>query len=85
MFDRYLGLTPHNQRALERFASVANEIKPKRIGECAKFPKKQREIAPGYTLQCKRKVDIILLEVFGITEGHLVGKGENSVARIMKT
>lgn len=64
---------------------MANEIKPEHIGGFAKFLKKQRETSLGYTLQCKRKVDIILLEVFGITEGHLVGKGENSVARIMKT
>jgi len=85
VFDRCLQLTPHNQRALERFAIVANEIKPEHIGGFAKFSKKQRETALGYTLQCKRKVDNILLEVFGITEGHLVGKGENSVARIMKT
>jgi len=85
VFDRCLELTPQNQRALERFAIVANEIKPENIGGFAKFPKKQQETALGYKLQCKRKVDNILLDVFGITEGHLVGKGERTVAQIMKT
>jgi hypothetical protein len=41
IFDRALELTPHNQRALERFAIVANEIQPSHIGGLAKFPKKQ--------------------------------------------
>ena len=84
VFDRCLELTPHNQRALERFAIVADEIKPEHIGGFAKFPKKQQETALGYKLQCKRKIDNILLDVFGITEGHLVGKGECSVAEMMK-
>ena len=84
VFDRCLELTPHNQRALERFAIVANEIKPEHIGGFAKFPKKQQETALGYKLQCKRKIDNILLDVFGITEGHLVGKGEQTVAHMMK-
>ncbi|MEN9846810.1 MAG: hypothetical protein RIS36_1957 [Pseudomonadota bacterium] len=84
IFDRCLELTPHNQRALERFAIIANEIKPEQIGGFAKFPKKQLETALGYKLQCKRKVDNILLDVFGITEGHLVGKGEQTVAQMMK-
>jgi len=84
VFDRCLELTPRNQRALERFAIVANEIKPEHIGGFAKFPKKQQETALGYKLQCKRKVDNILLDVFGITEGHLVGKGEQTVAQMMK-
>ena len=85
IFDRCLELTPQNQRALERFAIVANEIKPEQIGGFAKFPKKQQETALGYKLQCKRKVDNILLDVFGITEGHLVGKGEHTVAQMMTT
>ena len=85
VFDRCLELTPQNQRALERFAIVANEIKPENIGGFAKFPKKQQETALGYKLQCKRKVDNILLDVFGITEGHLVGQGEQTVAHLMKT
>ena len=85
VFDRCLELTPHNQRALERFALVANEIKPEHIGGFAKFPKKQEETALGYKLQCKRKVDTILLDVFGITEGHLVGKGEQTIAQMMRS
>ena len=85
VFDRCLELTPHNQRALERFAIVANEIQPEHIGGLAKFPKKQKETALGYKLQCKRKVDEILLDVFGIGEGHLVGQTEPSVATIVRT
>ncbi len=85
IFDRCLELTPYNQRALERFAIVANEIKPEHIGGFAKFPKKQEETALGYKLQCKRKVDNILLDVFGITEGHLVGKGEQTIAQMMRS
>lgn len=84
VFDRCLELTPHNQRALERFAVVANEIKPEHIGGFAKFPKKQQETALGYKLQCKRKVDSILLDVFGISEGHLVGKGAQTVPEMMR-
>jgi hypothetical protein len=84
VFDRCLELAPQNQRALERFAIVANEIKPENIGGFTKFPKKQQETALGYKLQCKRKVDNILLDIFGITEGHLVGKGEQTVATIIK-
>jgi len=85
VFDRCLELTPQNQRALERFAIVANEIKPEHIGGFAKFPKKQQETALGYKLQCKRKIDNILLDVFGITEGHLVGQSETTAAQMMKT
>ena len=85
VFDRCLELTPQNQRALERFAIVANEIKPEQIGGFAKFPKKQQETALGYKLQCKRKVDNILFDVFGITEGHLVGKSDHTVAQMMQT
>ena len=84
VFDRCLELTPQNQRALERFAIVANEILPEHIGGFAKFPKKQKETALGYRLQCKRKVDNILIDVFGITEGHLVGQSEQTVAQMMK-
>lgn len=84
VFDRCLELTPQNQRALERFAIVATEIRPENIGGFAKFPKKQQETALGYKLQCKRKVDNILLDVFGITEGHLVGQGKQTVAQMMK-
>jgi hypothetical protein len=85
VFDRCLELTPQNQRALERFAIVANEIRPEHIGGFAKFPRKQQETALGYKLQCKRKVENILLDVFGITEGHLVGKGEQSIAQMMRS
>ena len=85
VFDRCLELTPQNQRALERFAIVANEIRPEHIGGFAKFPKKQQETALGYKLQCKRKIDNILLDVFGITEGHLVGQSDTTVAQMMKT
>ncbi len=85
VFDRCLELTPQGQRALERFAIVANEILPEHIGGFAKFPKKQQETALGYKLQCKRKVDNILVDVFGITEGHLVGKGEETVAQMMRS
>lgn len=85
VFDRCLELTPHNQRALERFAIVANEIQPEHIGGLAKFPKKQKETAMGYRLQCKRKVDEILLDVFGIGEGHLVGQSEPGVVELMRS
>ena len=85
VFDRCLTLAPHNQRALERFAIVANEIQPEHIGGLAKFPKKQQETAIGYKLQCKRKVDNILNDVFGITEAHLVGQTDPSVAEMFKT
>ncbi len=85
VFDRCVELTPHKQRALERFAIVANEIQPEHIGGLAKFPKKQKETALGYKLQCKRKVDEILLDVFGIGEGHLMGQAEPSVAAMMAT
>lgn len=85
VFDRCLELTPQNQRALERFAIVANEIQPEHIGGFAKFPKKQQETALGYKLQCKRKIDNILFDVFGITEAHLVGQGESTVAHLMKS
>ena len=85
VFDRCVELTPHNQRALERFAIVANEIQPEHIGGLAKFPKKQKETALGYKLQCKRKVDEILLDVFGIGEGHLVGQAEPSVATMLRS
>jgi hypothetical protein len=85
MFDRALELTPHNQRALERFAIVANEIQPSHNGGLAKFPKKQKETALGYRLQCKRKIDNILHDVFGITEAHLVGQAEQTVASVCKT
>ncbi len=84
VFDRCVELTPHNQRALERFAIVANEIQPEHIGGLAKFPKKQKETALGYRLQCKRKVDEILLDVFRIGEGHLVGQAEPPVAQMLK-
>lgn len=85
IFDRCLELTPHNQRALERFAIVANTIQPEHINGLAKIPKKQKETALGYKLQCKRKIDEILLDVFGITEAHLVGQTETTVAEIMRT
>lgn len=85
VFDRCVELTPHNQRALERFAIVANEIQPEHIGGLAKFPKKQKETAIGYKLQCKRKVDEILMDVFGIGEGHLMGQSEPSVAAMLPT
>ncbi len=84
IFDRCLELTPHNQRALERFAIVANTIQPHHIAGLAKFPKKQRETALGYRLQCKRKIDNILLDVFGISEAHLVGQTEITVATIAR-
>jgi hypothetical protein len=83
IFDRCLELTPHNQRALDRFATVANEIKPEHIGGLAKFPKKQRETALGYRLQCKRKIDNILLDVFGITEAHLVGQAPTPITQLI--
>ncbi len=83
IFDRCLELTPHNQRALERFATVVNEIQPEHIGGLAKFPRKQRETALGYRLQCKRKIDNILLDVFGITEAHLVGQAPTPIAQLM--
>jgi len=85
IFDRALELTPHNQRALERFAIVANEILPCHIGGLAKFPKKQKETALGYRLQCKRKIDNILHDVFGITEAHLVGQANETVATLCKS
>jgi hypothetical protein len=83
IFDRCLELTPTNQRALERFAIVANTIQPEHIGGLAKFPKKQRETSLGYRLQCKRKIDTILLDVFGISEAHLVGQAEQTTAQIV--
>jgi hypothetical protein len=83
VFDRSLELAPHNQRALERFATIVNEIQPEHIGGLARFPKKQRETALGYRLQCKRKIDNILLDIFGITEAHLVGQAPTSVAKLM--
>lgn len=82
IFDRALELTPQNQRALERFAITANEILPSHIGGLAKFPKKQKETALGYRLQCKRKIDNILLDVFGVTEAHLVGQADQTVATV---
>lgn len=85
IFDRALELTPHNQRALERFAIIANEILPAHIGGLAKFPRKQKETALGYRLQCKRKIDNILHDVFGITEAHLVGQAEQTVASVCKS
>lgn len=84
VFDRCLELTPQNQRALERFAIVANEIRAEHIGGFAKFPKKQQETALGYKLQCKRKIDNILLDVFDISEAHLVGQAQPPVAELMK-
>jgi hypothetical protein len=84
IFDRALELAPQNQRALERFAIVANTIQPEHIGGLAKFPKKQQETALGYRLQCKRKIDNILVDVFGITEAHLVGQAEQSATEILK-
>lgn len=83
IFDRCLELAPHSQRALERFATVANEIQPEHIGGLAKFPKKQRETALGYRLQCKRKIDNLLIDVFGVTEAHLVGQAPTSVPQLM--
>lgn len=83
IFDRCLELTPHNQRALERFAIVANTILPEHIGGLAKFPKKQKETALGYKLQCKRKIDNILFDVFGISEAHLLGQGEQPVTALL--
>jgi hypothetical protein len=85
IFDRALELTPQNQRALERFAIVANTIQPEHIGGLAKFPKKQQETALGYRLQCKRKIDDILMDVFGITEAHLVGQAEQSVTELLQS
>lgn len=84
IFDRCLELTPHNLRALERFAIVANTIQPQHIGGLSKFPKKQRETCLGYKLQCKRKIDDILIEAFGITEAHLLGQAEQSVSSLLK-
>jgi hypothetical protein len=84
IFDRCLELTPQNQRALEKFATVATTLQPEHISGLAKFPKKQRETALGYRLQCKRKIDNILLGVFGISEAHLVGQTETSVATLVR-
>jgi hypothetical protein len=84
IFDRCLELTPQNQRALEKFATVANLIQPENIGGLARFPKKQQETALGYRLQCKRKIDNILLDVFAISEAHLVGQTETSVATLAR-
>jgi hypothetical protein len=84
IFDRCLELTPQNQRALEKFAIVANTIQPENIGGLSRFPKKQRETALGYRLQCKRKIDNLLLDVFAITEAHLVGQTETSVATLIR-
>ena len=85
VFDRCLQLAPHNQRALERFAIVAATIQPEHIGGFAKFPKKQLETALGYKLQCKRKIDEILRDVFGISEAHLVGQAQETVAQIARS
>lgn len=85
IFDRCLELTPQNQRALLRFAIVSNTIQPENIGGLAKNPKKQRETALGYRLQCKRKIDMILLDVFGITEAHLVGQAPDTLVERIST
>jgi hypothetical protein len=85
IFDRCLELSPHNQRALERFAIVANTIQPEHIGGLAKFPKKQQETSLGYKLQCKRKIDTILFDVFGISEAHLLGQAEQPVATLLQS
>ncbi len=82
IFDRCVELCPHNLRALERFALTANTIQPQHIGGLAKFPKKQRETALGYRLQCKTKIDGILNDVFGITEAHLVGQASESITTL---
>jgi hypothetical protein len=79
IFDRALELTPSNLRALERFAIVVTTLRPEHIGGFAKFPKKQRETALGYKLQCKRKVDNLLLNYFGISEAHLLGKASETL------
>jgi hypothetical protein len=84
IFDRCLELAPQNQRALERFAIVANTILPEHIGGLAKFPKKQKETALGYKLQCKRKIDNILFDVFGISEAHLLGQAEEPVTTLLE-
>jgi hypothetical protein len=84
IFDRCLELSPQNQRALERFAVVANTILPEHIGGLAKFPKKQTETALGYKLQCKRKIDNMLFDVFGISEAHLLGQAEQQVAVLLE-
>jgi hypothetical protein len=84
IFDRCLELTPQNQRALERFAIVANTILPEHIGGLAKFPKKQKETALGYKLQCKRKIDNILFDVFGISEAHLLGQAAEPVTTLLE-
>lgn len=84
IFDRCLELTPQNQRALERFAVVANTILPEHIGGLSKFPKKQKETALGYKLQCKRKIDNILFDVFGVSEAHLLGQAEQPVTQLLE-
>jgi hypothetical protein len=84
IFDRCLELSPHNQRALERFAIVANTILPEHISGLAKFPKKQRETALGYKLQCKRKIDNILFDVFGISEAHLLGQANQTITELLE-
>jgi len=84
IFDRCLELTPQNQRALERFGIIANTILPEHIGGLAKFPKKQKETALGYKLQCKRKIDNILFDVFGISEAHLLGQAEQPVPELLE-
>lgn len=84
IFDRCLELTPQSQRALERFAIVANTILPEHIGGLAKFPRKQQETALGYKLQCKRKIDNILFDVFGISEAHLLGQSEQPVTTLLE-
>ena len=84
IFDRCLELTPQNQRALERFAIIANTILPEHIGGLAKFPKKQQETALGYKLQCKRKIDNILLDVFGISEAHLLGQADQPTVTLLQ-
>jgi hypothetical protein len=83
IFDRALELTPQNQRALERFATVANTILPEHLTGLARFPKKQQETALGYKLQCKTKIDNILQDVFGITESYLVGQADQPLSAIL--
>lgn len=83
IFDRALELTPSNLRALERFAIVVNTLRPEHIGGFANFPKKQRETALGYKLQCKRKIDNILLDYFEISEAHLLGKASETLSEMI--
>lgn len=83
IFDRCLELTPCNQRALERFAIVVNTMKPEHIAGLAHSPKKQQETALGYKLQCKRKIDDILFDYFGVSEAHLLGQGEQPLPTLL--